>query len=217
MNRLAAILLTLVLTCAGMYVGMRIAGPVTRGYNLGSLSYEIEPALHGNSEILIPHTGVRLQAKLVHAPFILKVKPKTFSLTGLAEAGIGVRSALDTAKSDIVHGATWAFVRAFLYALGGGLIGAGISALLVFFFFRLGTAILCGVIGVLVTLVVVGGSGFWVWRAHYIQALEHPTVVSGPHRTKLNLTPLIRKIRRAHSLEDVIHDLAPVLVQVARG
>ncbi len=217
MSRLAALALTLVLTLGGMYVGMRIAGPVTRSYNLGSLSYEIRPALHGNAEVLIPHTGVKLRAKLVDAPYVLVVKPRSFSVTGIAEAALGVRSALNTAKNDIVDGVIRAFVRAFLYALGGGLVGAALSALLVFFFFRLGTAILCGAVGVIVTLVVVGGSAIWVWRAHYIQALEHPTVVSGPHRAKLNLTPLVRKIRTAHSLEDVIHDLAPVLEKVARG
>jgi hypothetical protein len=217
MSRLAALALTLVLTLAGMYLGMRIAGPVTRPYNLGTLSYEVVPTLHGNAEILIPRTGVRLEAKLVDAPFVLRVKPRSLSVTGIAEAALGARAALKTAKSDIVHGATWAFVRAFLYALGGGLVGAALSGVLVFFFSRLGTAILCGALGVVLTLVAVGGSGIWVWRAHYIQALEHPTVISGPHRAKLNLTPLIRKIRMAHSLEDVIHDLAPVLEQVARG
>jgi len=217
MSRLAALALTLVLTLGCMYAAMRIAGPVTRPYNLGTLSYEVEPTLHGNAEILIPHTGVRLEAKLVDAPYVLRVKPRSLSATGIAEAALGARAALKTAKSDIVHGATWAFVRAFLYALGGGLVGAALSALLVFFFFRLGTAILCGVVGVIMTLVVVAGSGVWVWRAHYIDALEHPTVVSGPRRAKLNLTPLIRKIRTANSLEDVIHDLAPVLEQVARG
>jgi hypothetical protein len=217
MGRLAALALTLVLTLGCMYAGMRIAGPVTRGYNLGTLSYEVVPSLHGNAEILIPRTGVRLQAKLVDAPFVLKVKPRSLSLTGIAQAAVGMRSALSTAKTDIVHGAIWAFVRAFLYALGGGLVGAALSALLIFFFSRLGTAILCGAIGVVVTLVLVGGSAVWVWRAHYIHALEHPTVISGPRRTKLNLSPLVRKIRKAHTFEDVIHDLAPVLEQVARG
>jgi hypothetical protein len=217
MSRLAALALTLVLTLAGMYLGMRIAGPTTRGYNLGSLSYEVRPALHGNAEILIPRTGLRLEAKLVDAPYVVRVKPRSFSVTGIAAAAIGVRSALNTARDDIVHGVIWAFVRAFLYALAGGLVGAGISALLVFFFGRLGTAILCGAIGVVVTLVVVGGSAIWVWRAHYIEALEHPTVVARGQHTKLNLKPLIRKIRSADSLEDVIHDLAPVLQQVARG
>jgi hypothetical protein len=217
MSRLAAIALTLVLTLAGMYVGMRIAGPVTRSYNLGSLSYEIEPARHGNAVILIPHTGLRLESKRVNAPYVLRVKPHSFSLTGIGEAALGVRSALTTARDDVVHGVIWAFVRAFLYALGGGLVGAAISGLLVLFFGRLGTAILCGVLGVLLTLVVVGGSAIWVWQAHYIQALEHPTVIAGGESTKLNLKPLIRKIRSAHNLQDVIHDLAPVLEQVARG
>ena len=217
MGRLASIALTIVLTLAGMYLGMRIAGTSTRSYNLGSLQYEVRPVLHGRAEIVIPHTGLRLESKHLHAPFLLKVRPHSFSLTGIAEAGLGVRSALTTAKTDIVHGATWAFVRAFLYALGGGLIAALISALLVFFFGRLGTAILCAALGVLLTLAVVGGSGVWVWRSHYVQALEHPTVVAGGQRTKLNLRPLIRKLKKAHSLEDVVHDLAPVLRQVAAG
>jgi hypothetical protein len=217
MGRLALLALTLVLTLAGMYLGMRIAGPTTRGYNLGSLSYEIRPALHGNAVVLIPHTGIRLHAKVVDAPYVLRVKPRSFSLTGIAQAALGTRSALNTAKDDIVEGVIWAFVRAFLYALGGGLVGAALSAALAFFFGRLGTAILCGVIGVLVTLLVVGGSAVWVWQAHYIDALEQPTVVAAGEHTKLNLKPLIRKIRTANSLEDVIHDLAPVLQQVARG
>jgi hypothetical protein len=217
MGRLASIALTLVLALAGMYLGMRIAGPTTRAYNLGKLEYEVTPSWHGNANVVIPHTGLRLEAKLVKAPFDLRVKPTSFSLTGLAQAGLGVRSALQTAKDDIVRGATFAFVRAFLYALAGGLIGVAIAAVLVFFFGRLGTAIVCAVLGVALTVVVVGGSGIWVWRAHYIEALEHPTAVAGGQRAKLNLKPLIRKIRKAHSLEDVVHDLAPVLEQVARG
>jgi len=108
-------------------------------------------------------------------------------------------------------------VRAFLYALGGGLVGAALSAGLVLVFGRLGRALLAGILGVLLTLVVVGGSAVWVWQAHYIHALEHPTVIAGPHRKKLNLAPLIRKIRNARNLEDVIHDLAPTLIKVARG
>lgn len=217
MSRLAAVALTLVLTLAGMYVGMRIAGPVTRGYNLGSMSYEVRPALHGNAEIVVPRTGLRLKAKLLDAPFVLRVKPASLSVTGLAEAALGVRSALDTAKSDIVDGVIRAFARAFLYALGGGLLAAALSALIVFFFGRVGTAILCGMIGAFLTLAVVSGCAIWVWQAHYIHALEHPTVVSGPHRTQLNLSPIVRKLRRSGSLEEVIHDLAPVLVQIARG
>lgn len=217
MGRLASIALTLVLTLAGMYLGMRIAGPVTRSYNLGSISYEVRPALHGSAEVFIPHTGIRLKAKVVDAPYVLRVKPRSLSLTGIAEAALGVRSALDTAKTDIIHGVIWTFVRAFLYALAGGLVGAAIAAVLVLFFGRLGRAIMCGFIGVFVTLAVVGGSAVWVWQAHYISALEHPTVIAGAHSAKLNLHPLIEKIRRAHSLEDVIHDLAPVLAQVARG
>src|SRR5437899_4836919 len=118
MGRLASIALTLVLTAGGMYVGMRIAGPVTGSYNLGTLSYEIRPELHGNAEVLIPHTGVKLRAKLVDAPYLLIVKPRSFSVTGIGEAALGVRSALNTAKNDIVDGIIRAFVRAFLYALG---------------------------------------------------------------------------------------------------
>lgn len=217
MSRLAAVALTLVLTLAGMYVGMRLAGPMTRGYNLGSMSYEVRPALHGKAEILVPRTGLRLESKRVHAPFLLRVEPASLSVTGLAEAALGVRSALDTARSDIVDGVIRAFARTFLYALGGGLVAAALSALIVLFFGRIGTAILCGLMGTVVTLGVVAGCAVWVWQAHYIQALEHPTVVSGPHRTQLNLSPLVQKLRRSGGLEDVIHALAPVLVQIARG
>ena len=209
--------LTLVLTVVGMYVGMRIAGPVTRSYNLGSVTYEISPARHGKTEIVVPHAGLRLEAHNIHAPFVLRVEPTSFSLTALAEAAVGVQSSLSTARSDIVHGATWAFVRAFLYALAGGLVAAALAALLVFFFFRLGTAILCAVLGVVLTLVVVGGSAVWVWQAHYVRALEHPTVVAGPSQTNLDLAPVVRKLRRSHSLEDIIRNLAPLLEQVARG
>jgi len=72
MSRLAALALTVVVTIGCMYAAMRIAGPVTRGYNLGSLSYEVQPTLHGNAELLIPHTGLRLQAKVLDAPFVLR-------------------------------------------------------------------------------------------------------------------------------------------------
>lgn len=207
----------MVLTLGCMYAAMRMAGPVTRGYNLGTLSYEVQPSLNGRAELVIPHTGVRLEAKALDAPYVLRVKPRSLSVKGLAEAAVGVRSAVHTAKNDIVRGVIWAFVRALVYALVGGLIGAALSATLVFVFGRLGRALLAGVIGVVLAVAGVGASGLWVWQAHYIRALEHPTVIAGERAQKLNLAPLLRRIRHARDFEEVIRDLSSVLVQVARG
>lgn len=217
MKILAAILVGAALAFVGMYLGMRAAGPVTHGYNLGSLSYEVTPARDGNAELIIPRTGLRLQAKVVDAPFLLRIKPRSFSKLGIAKAVGGIRAAALEAKKEIKHDVIWTFVRAFVWALGGGILAAIAAGILMFFLRGLGSAIVAGTVGVVVSVLIIAGSGLWVWKAHYIDALENPTVVAGPHRQTLNLKPLIRKLRDADSFEEVVRDLVPILPQVLAG
>jgi hypothetical protein len=217
MSRIAAAALTIVVTLGGMYAGFKIAGATTRGFVLGKLSYDVQPTLHGRAELVIPRTGLRLEAKALEAPYVLRVKPRSISAESVAAATVDIRGAVQQAKQDLIHGAIWSFVRAFLYALGGGLVGAAIAAGLVLIFGKLGRALLAGIVGVALTVALVGASALWVWQAHYVHALEHPTVIVGPHRKNLNLTPLVRKIRHAHNFNEVLRDIVPLLTKVVRG
>src|SRR6266511_3449206 len=118
-------------TLVCMLLAMRLAGPVTHKYNLGTLQYEVRPSFSGKAELFVPLAGWQLEAPVFDAPYTLHLQPKDVDAREIVRAAAGVKESIKTAKHDVKHGAILTFVRAFLFALAGGL-AAGVVALLAF-------------------------------------------------------------------------------------
>lgn len=206
----AAALVIAVFTLVSMLIGMRVGGPVTHQYNLGSLSYDVRPSFTGKAELYVPFTGWQLEAGVIGAPYALHLEPRSVSGKALVRAAKGIGESLHRAKKNIKHSAILAFVRALLFGLAGGVVAAVIVALaLLAFWQQRRVALLAGAGCTALTLLLVGGSGLWVWQSIDIGALKRPRVTKGAGSKVLDTA--VRRLTRDGSLESFIQDLAPLL------
>jgi len=197
-------------TLVCMLLAMRLAGPVTHKYNLGTLQYEVRPSFSGKAQLFVPLAGWQLEAPVFDAPYTLAVQPRHVDPHEIVRAAGGVKETLKTAKRDVKHGAILTFVRALLFSLAGGLV-AGAVALLAFLAFgrprRLAwmAAAACFALSILLA----GGSGLWVWQSLNISALKRPTATHGAGSKAV--AAVIRRLANDGNLGTVIQDLAPLL------
>jgi hypothetical protein len=196
-----------------MLLAMRLAGPVTHSYNLGTLQYEIRPSFSGKAQIYVPLADWELEAPLYGAPYVLHVEPRQVSPSALVRAAKGFKPALGQAKKDITHSAIRAFVRAFLF----GLLGGVAAALLVLLLLRaIGgawrTAAIAGAGCFALAALLVAGSGLWLWLSLDVNAFQNITITrgvgSGAARNARN------QLRHDNGLPAILQDLARL---VARG
>lgn len=206
---LVALLLGL-FTLVSMLLAMRLAGPVTHGYNLGSLQYEVRPSFSGKAELFVPLAGWQLEAPVFSAPYTLRVVPQDVDGKKIVQAAAGTEKTIKTAKHDVKHAAILTFVRAFLLALAGGLVAAAV-ALLAFLALgrpqRLAWAAAAGCFGL--SILLTGGSGLWVWQSLDISALKHPVATRGAGSK--DVARVIETLANDANLGTVIQDLAPLL------
>ncbi len=200
-------------TLVCMLLAMRLAGPVTHSYNLGTLEYEIKPSFSGKAQIYVPLAGWELEAPLYGAPYVLHIEPRQVSPTALVRAAKGFRPALRQAKKDIKHSAIWTFVRAFLF----GLLGGVAAALLVLLFLRaIGrawrTAVIVGAGCFVLATLLVAGSGLWLWQSLDLNAFHDITITRGAGaRAMVNARS---ELRHDNGLPAILQDLSRL---VARG
>jgi hypothetical protein len=204
----ALVLAFFTLVC--MLVAMRLAGPVTHGYNLGTLQYEVSPSFSGKAELFVPLTGWQLEAPVFSAPYTIHVEPRDVDSRAVARAAAGIEKTIKTAKHDVKHGAILAFVRAFLFALAGGLAA---GAVVLLFFLAFGRPPwLAGAAGAgcfALSILLAGGSGLWVWQSLDISALKHPVATRGAGSKAV--AGAIEKLANDHDLGTIIQDVAPLL------
>ncbi|HEX9417084.1 MAG TPA: hypothetical protein VF895_10305 [Gaiellaceae bacterium] len=200
-------------TLVCMLLAMRLAGPVTHSYNLGTLEYEIEPSFSGKAQIYVPLADWELEAPLYGAPYVLHIEPREVSPTAIVRAAKGFKPALKQAKKDIKHSAIWTFVRAFMFGLLGGLA----AALLVLLFLRaIGrawrTSMVVGAGCFVLATLLVAGSGLWLWQSLDLNAFHDITITNG--RGAKAMVDARRQLRHDNDLPAILQDLSRL---VARG
>jgi hypothetical protein len=200
-------------TLVCLVLAMRLAGPVTHSYNLGTLEYEIKPSFSGKAQIYVPLADWELEAPLYGAPYVLHVEPREVSPTALVRAAKGFKPALGQAKKDIKHSAIWTFVRAFMFGLLGGLA----AALLVLMFLRaIGrtwkTSAIVGASCFVLAALLVAGSGLWLWQSLDLNAFHDITITKG--RGAKAMVRAREQLRDDNGLPAILQDLSRL---VARG
>ena len=121
-------LLVVVLTLAGMTLGLRLAGPVERDTALGVVSLRIAPSLDGGVDAFIPLANWGVRAEPFRAPVVMHVEPRTIDRQAVIRASSGQRDVLAAAQRDGRRVARAALVRAFGWAVGGALLVALLAA-----------------------------------------------------------------------------------------
>lgn len=197
-------------TLVCMLLAMRLAGPVTHGYNLGTLQYEISPSFSGKAELFVPLAGWELEAPVSSAPYTIRVVPQDVNSKAIVRAAQGIEQTIKTAKHDVKHAAILTFVRAFLLALAGGFVAA-VIALLAFLAFRrpqrLAWAAAAGCFAL--SILLTSASGLWVWQSLDISALKHPVATRGAGSK--TVARVVTKLANDRDLGTIIQDLAPLL------
>lgn len=158
------LLLAALLALAGMFLGLRLAGPVERETALGVVSLRVAPKLHGTVDAFIPLANWGIRAEPFAAPLVIHVEPRTIDRQAVIRASAGNRKVLGAAQRDAQDAAGDALLRALLWALGGALAVALLAGLFLRAARRLGwrAVLLSG--GAIVALAAVIG-GFSVLRA----------------------------------------------------
>jgi hypothetical protein len=199
-------------TLVCILLAMRLAGPITRDSNFGTLQYEISPSFSGKAQIFIPLAGWEIEAPVFDAPYAFKVQPREVHPRAVRQIAKGVRPFLNEAKHDVRSGAIFAFVRTFLIGLAGGLV-AGLIAFILFEALqrRRWEGLAAGGGCFALAIVLAAASGLWVWQSLDIEALKRPTVTQGIGAKAIDKT--LQRLRNDESLGSVIRDLAPTVVK----
>lgn len=201
-----------VFTLACMLVGLRVAGPYGRDYNLGSLHLEVSPSFSGKAQVYVPLAGWQIEAPVFSAPYALQIEPRHVSPAAIKRAAKGFRETLKKTKRELKWAAIWTFVRAFLFALLGGLVaGIGLALLLRALQRSWRTAVYAGAACLALAVLLIGGSGLWVWQSLDIKAFKHPTITRGHGRA---LTVAQNQLRHDTTAKGFIQDLSRL---IARG
>jgi predicted phosphodiesterase len=123
-----ALLVTAVALC-GVGLGLRAAGPVARETPLGSISFRVAAAWHGEVDAFIPIADWGVRARVFNAPVRLHVEPRRVDRQALLNAVEGDRAVLRRTEKRAGDAAHEALVRAFRWTIAGALVAGGILAL----------------------------------------------------------------------------------------
>ncbi len=119
----------LVLAFGGILLGLRGSGHTTRNTAIGSVSFTISPALHGQVDAFIPIADWGVRAHAFRAPLKIHVEPRAVKRGAVVSAASGNGTVLAVAERDARHTAHTALLRAFLWAVGGALALGAVAAL----------------------------------------------------------------------------------------
>ena len=201
-------------TVACMVIAMRVAGPITHEYNLGSVRFEVTPSFSGKAQIYVPLVGWQLEAPLFSAPYTIRAEPRQVSAAAVAQAAKGFRTTLEQTERDLEHAAIWTFVRAFLFALAGGAAAAVVIALLLGALQGgWGTALRAGAACFVLSLLLIAASALWLWQSLDINAFKRTQITSG-HGTPL--TAALRDLGQDNRERAFLQDLARLVARARR-
>jgi hypothetical protein len=205
----AGVLAAALFTVLCMWLGMRVAGPVTQSYSLGTVQFYVDPSWIGKTKVYLPLAGWEIEAPVFSAPYALHAQPGRVSVSALRRAAHGVKPALKTAKKSLKHAAILTFIRSLLFALLGALAaGAIVMLVLRVVEYPWRTALITGACCLGFGFVVVATSGLWLWQSVDIKAFRQSKVVVGNAKA---LTRIVNKLRNARQENGVVEDLSQLV------
>lgn len=192
-----------------MWLGLRVAGPQSHAYNLGSVEFSLAPSFSGKAKVYIPLAGWEIEAPVFSAPYAFRAQPRHVSPTAVERAAHGVRKTLKKAKSELKTAAIITVARAFLFALLGALAaGAVVMLLLRSFGYRWRQGLLAGGACLAFGIVVMGTSGLWLWQSLDLKAFRRAKVTLGSGKV---LTNSVERFRNDRKVNSIIQDLSHLI------
>jgi hypothetical protein len=197
-------------TLFGMWIGLRVAGPQSHAYKLGSVQFEVAPSFSGKTTVYIPLAGWEIEAPVFSAPYVLHAQPRHVSPTAIKRAAHGIKKTLKTTKHELKRAAIITFVRAFLFALAGALAaGAVLMLLLRALRYPWRTGLLAGGACFGFAVVLVAASGLWIWQSLDIKAFKRSKVTLGSGKVLVRSVDRFRNDNRVSAiLKDLSHFIA---------
>ena len=195
-----------------MWLGLRVAGPQSHTYNLGSVELSLAPSFSGKAKVYIPLAGWEIEAPVFSAPYAIHAQPRRVSPLAVERAAHGARKTLETTKGGLKHAAIVTIIRAFLFALLGALAaGAVIMLLLRALRYRWRTSLLAGAACLGFGAIVVLASGLWLWQSLDVKAFKQAKITLGSGKV---LTRSVQRFRNDLNVNTIIEDLSNL---VAKG
>jgi predicted phosphodiesterase len=112
----------LALALAGILLGLRASGHTTRSTAIGTVSFTISPALHGEVDAFIPIADWGVRAHAFEAPLKVHVEPRAVRRGAVISAAGGNGTVLAQAERDSRHAVRAALLRTYAWAVGGALV-----------------------------------------------------------------------------------------------
>jgi hypothetical protein len=122
--RLAIGVACVTLAVGGIWLGLRLSTPGTYSSALGSASFQLRSATHGDVEVFIPLADWGLRAHAFSAPLVLHVEPRVLNRQALIAAASGNHSVLKHTEADLGRDGRRALARALRYLLLGVLLAS---------------------------------------------------------------------------------------------
>jgi predicted phosphodiesterase len=117
------------LALAGLLLGLRAAGTTTHRTAIGTISFSIQPAWHGQVDAFIPIADWGIRAHAFRVPLKIHVEPRAVRRGAVLSAAGGNGTVLAVAERDARHAARAALLRAYLWAIAGALLVGAVAAL----------------------------------------------------------------------------------------
>jgi predicted phosphodiesterase len=121
----------LLLALAGLWLGVRLAGPVSQETRLGAVSLRVKPALTGTVDVFVPIANWGVRANAFSAPLQLHVEPRSANRQAVIAAAAGDDRILTQARHDAGTAARHALVRALVWGVAGAVLVGLLAALIV--------------------------------------------------------------------------------------
>ena len=118
-----------VVALAGLWLGLRVAGPVAEQTRLGKVSLRVAPSWEGNVDVFIPIANWGVRAHAFSAPLQLHLEPRSADRQAVIAAAGGNASILEEAREDGEAAARTALLRAARYGIAGAFALACLLAL----------------------------------------------------------------------------------------
>ncbi len=119
----------LALAFAGLLLGLRAAGTTTYRTAIGTISFSIQPAWHGQVDAFIPIADWGIRAHAFQVPLKIHVEPRAVQRGAVLSAAGGNGTVLAVAERDARRAARSALLNAYLWAIAGALLVGGVAAL----------------------------------------------------------------------------------------